>query len=206
MALTVIDLSHHNIIPESLQPARDEGVVGIIHKATEGATYVDDKLQARYHLAKSAGMLWGCYHFLNAGSSGAEQARHFVDTMQVLGVLTDDTLVACDHEDTDAALSLVRDFLLTLRDMVGRMPVIYSGHVLKEQLAGYVGPDFPVRLWLAQYSDNPEVPPGFDDYWLWQYTDTGDVPGIDGPVDLNLFEGGHEQMQAEWAGSIPLTS
>lgn len=200
MSVSVIDLSHYNVIPQSLQNARDEGVLGLIHKATEGSTYVDEKLAARHHLAKDAGMLWGCYHFLNSKSSGEEQARHFVDTMDMQGVLNDDTLVACDHEDTDAALSLVRDFLLSLHERVGRMPVIYSGHVLKEQLADYVGEDIPIRLWLAQYSDNPEVPPGFDDYWLWQFADDGVVSGIDGPVDLNLYEGTEEQLRAEWAG------
>ena len=37
-----IDLSHHNVIPQSLKPAKQSGIVGVIHKATEGTSYVDD--------------------------------------------------------------------------------------------------------------------------------------------------------------------
>jgi lysozyme len=196
----VIDLSHHNVIPESLMAARDYGVRGVIHKITEGSSWVDDKAAARYHLAQEAGLLWGGYHFLNEKSTGANQAKFFVEMMKDIGCIDYKTLVAADHEDTDAALSLLRDFLLTLRDLTSRSPVVYSGHVLKEQLTDYIGPDFPVRLWLAQYGDEAEMPNGFSEYWLWQYTDQGEIPGINGDVDLNHFDGTPSELALQWAG------
>src|SRR5262245_32071305 len=62
-----IDLSHHNTIPESLQDARRSGILGVIHKATEGSSYVDSKVDARFWLARDAGMMWGVYHFVRPG-------------------------------------------------------------------------------------------------------------------------------------------
>lgn len=197
---TIIDLSHHNTIPDDFQLAAESGVVGVIHKATEGTSFVDSELAARYHLALEAGLFWGVYHFLTE-SDPLAQARHFVDTIKDLDVFTDDTLVACDHEDTDATLKLLRQFLLETARLTQRRPVLYSGHILKEQLADYVGPDIPLRLWLAQYGPEAELPPGFSNWWLWQYTDAGQVPGIDPPVDLNHYASTRHNLEIEWAGT-----
>lgn len=196
----VIDLSHHNTIPESLQAAADAGIMGVIHKATEGTSYIDSKVQARYRLAKDAGMLWGIYHFLRPGSMDL-QAANFVDQARALGVLDADTLVAADHEDAGVSLDDLVDFLAVVADMTKRAPVIYSGHVLKDQLKGEA--DYRLnqyRLWLAQYtSGTPTVPPGWPHYWLWQYTDKGSVPGVNPPTDLNDYIGG--ELAREWSGS-----
>ena len=39
-------------------------------------------------------------------------------------------------------------------------------------------------FWLAMYSDQMDYPYRLD---MWQYTCEGTVPGIEGPVDLNLW-------------------
>src|SRR5262245_36356540 len=153
----VIDLSHHNSIPEDLLETKDAGIWGIIHKCTEGDSYVDDKCQARHYLAKQANLLWGCYHFLNSKSSGATQAKFFAETMKRLQIFDKDTLVAADHEDSTVTLEHLREFMVTLRGITRRTVVLYSGHVLKDQLINYVGKDFPPRLWLAQYGNTPTL-------------------------------------------------
>src|SRR5262245_20812442 len=93
----VIDLSHHNVIPSSLIPAKQNGVRGIIHKCTEGTGFVDDKCKARYYLAQKAAMLWGIYHFLRPGDM-QRQANFFYDTAMDLGVLDESTLLVADFE------------------------------------------------------------------------------------------------------------
>lgn len=199
----VIDLSHHNVIPVSLQPARDAGVVGVIHKLTQGTGFADDKCASRRYLAGDAGLLWGVYHFLEPGSIRA-QADHFLTTAEKLDVFDAETLIAVDHEDyqgTHASLAELGEFLTYVEDGFGCSPVIYSGHVLKEQLAGnpWEWAD-AYRLWLAQYASAPTLPSGFEEYWLWQFTDEGTVPGINGNVDCNDYTGTDVELAAEWAG------
>jgi lysozyme len=47
-------------------------------------------------------------------------------------------------------------------------------------------------LWVADYSANPpRLPPGWDDYVVHQYTCNGTIPGVAGPVDINLARWGH---------------
>jgi lysozyme len=193
----VIDLSHHNTVPESLKPARESGIWGVIHKATEGTGFVDSKLGARFALAQDAGMLWGAYHFLRPGNM-AQQADFFVKTM---APYTDyKTLFACDYEVSGITLSDVRDFMDLVEEATGRACVLYSGHVLKEALAKE-NPTWLAerRLWLAQYASSPTVPSGFA-LWLWQYSDKGEVPGITPPTDVNAYAGTVDELEASWSG------
>jgi lysozyme len=202
----VVDLSHHNVIPESLQPANDAGVLGIIHKASEGITYVDPTCDNRLYLAKQAGLLFGTYHFMRPGDPG-EQVAFYYDTVQALQSKAGesrDWLWALDYEDTGVSLDDVVSFLEQLEAVTQQSPVLYSGHVLKDKLAG--NPDSRLtgyRLWIAQYGATLTLPPGWDRYYLWQYSDKGSVPGIQPPTDLNAYAGPVSELLAGWSGSGP---
>ena len=76
----VIDLSHHNGNPDFKKIAAD-GIVGVIHKATQGTKNVDPTYAARRKPALDAGLLWGAYHF-GTGSDGLMQAEHFLDVVK----------------------------------------------------------------------------------------------------------------------------
>lgn len=197
MTPKVIDLSHHNMVAD-LHGAYAMGIRGIVHKATEGRSVKDSKMSARHFLAKQANLLWGVYHFLRPGSMQT-QADWFVKMTR--GVMDDNTLIAADHEDAGVSLASLKEFMERCEQALGRSMVLYSGNVLKEQLRGKAD-QFLVdrRLWLAQYASQPQLPLGWNDYWLWQYTDAGAVDGITGPVDLNQYEGSDFDLIATWSG------
>src|SRR5262245_29309111 len=96
-----IDISHHQTIPESLVPAAQAGIIGVVHKATEGTSYVDDKMDNRRYLAQEAGLLWGLYHFVRGGSMDA-QVDHFLDAAAPYSDAN--TLLALDWEVSDVSL------------------------------------------------------------------------------------------------------
>jgi lysozyme len=192
----VIDLSHHNTIPESLVPAANAGIVGVIHKATEGGSYVDGDVDSRWYLTKEAGMLWGLYHFMRPGDQKAH-AKHFVNVATANG--DQYTLLAADHEDAAVSLTDLKTWLAEVERLTGRKPIIYSGHVLKDQLKGKADATLSTYLlWLAQYSSSPTLPPGFSSTWLWQYSDKGSVPGVQAPTDVNA--GDAADVKARWSG------
>lgn len=194
----VIDLSHHNTIPVGLEEAKAYGIVGCIHKATEGGSYVDSDVDARWFLAQRAGMLWGLYHFMRPGDQ-VLHAQHFVKQAELYGDAN--TLLVADHEDPGVSLDDLLIWLEEVEALTDRVPMVYSGHVLKDQLKGKPDHRFDkYRLWLAQYGNNPVLPPGWMNFWLWQYTDQGSIPGVNPPVDLNA--GDVLQVMAEWSGAI----
>jgi lysozyme len=200
----VIDISHWQDEID-FAAVKASGVIGVIHKCTEGDDYLDptfeerrDKYAARRQSARTIGLLWGAYHFLRPGDM-VEQANWFVRNVD------DDapTLLAADHEDPGVSLDDLKLFLETVRTLTGQRPCVYSGHVIKEQLGG-AGDVFLSRhrLWLAHYSSEPSWPDHtWSTYWLWQYTDTGSCPGVTGNCDLNRFVGDDtDQLVEEWLG------
>src|SRR5262245_33174888 len=201
----IIDLSHWNTVPESLQPAADAGVWGVVHKGSQGITVVDDKLASRAYLAKQAGLLFGTYQFVDTSGSMAEQVAHYVDTVSNAQGEAGDAqrwLWALDWEVEDVSLDNAVAFMEQLEEATGRMPVLYSGHVVKDALQGT--PDDRLsryRLWLAQYASKPTLPPGWPSYWIWQWTDQGEVPGIGAPTDCNDYQCDREQLAQEWTGA-----
>lgn len=195
----VIDLSHHNTVPKDFIAAKNDGIVGVIHKLTEGSSYVDDKVAARYYLAKQAGLAWGLYHFMRPGDM-KKQAEFFIKKAYELEVIDEQTVLVADHEDASVPGQDLKKWLDYVEDRMGRSPVVYSGHVLKDQLAGS-GYRPKRRLWLCHYASKPVLPEGVDKYWMWQYTDKGSIGGLS-PIDLNDI--GNVDMGEflnGWAGS-----
>ena len=208
----VVDISHWNTIigdsysacVSSLTRTKEAGVVGFIHKATESGSYTDDMLKYRSDLCRDVGLKFGTYHFLRSGSMGSQVAFYY-DT--VMSIQKDEGeasqwLFVCDYEDPSVPLSDVADFMDQLDAVTGayQHPVLYTGFALKDKIKA--GQDqsrlTKYALWLAHYSTEPTLPPGWDRYFLWQYSDKASVPGIQAPTDVNAFDGTKEELEAQW--------
>jgi lysozyme len=199
---SVIDISHWNTIDQAgMDGLKAQGVLGVIHKATENADYFDPTYNDRKAMAIKADLLWGAYHFLRPGDMVA-QANWFIDKTG-----NENILLAADHEDAGVTLNDLKLFLITVENLTGQKAVIYSGNVIKEQVGDNMDPMLENhRLWLAHYSDEPVWPTNiWGSYWLWQYTDKGQLEGIDGELDLDAYGG--DEVEApdlieEWAPRI----
>src|SRR5262245_58201134 len=199
----VVDLSHWDEV-DSFEDAKDDGVVGIIHKATESNSYFDPTYTQRKKDALAADLLWGAYHFLRPGNM-KDQAQYFVSKAgKHLG------LYAADHEDGGVSLDDLKTFLREVKRLTGKSPIIYSGNVLKEQLGDRRDSELSqYRLWLAQYTSGaPSWPKAtFPQWWLWQYTEHGECAGIpgdsEGNLDLNKYPGTKQQLAVEWREKVP---
>ena len=62
----VVDLSHHNGNVD-LQQAAGAGIIGVIHKATQGTSGLDPMYVTNRGKAQAAGLMWGAYHFATGG-------------------------------------------------------------------------------------------------------------------------------------------
>ena len=51
-------------------------------------------------------------------------------------------------------------------------------------------------LWIAEYGvDQPKMPEGWTQWHFWQYSDSGQVNGVAGNVDLDVFNGTVEELK-----------
>ena len=193
----VIDIYHGNVVHD-FAALRATGILGVIHKCTEGANYADPLYAARRRQATAAGLLWGAYTF-NTGQDVSAQVAEFFSHAEPDAK----TLMALDFEDnphSQMSLAQAQQFLQTADDKLGRRLVLYSGNRIKDLLGGVANGFFSQhRLWLPQYGPRAVPQVSWHAPWLWQYSETGRLPGTDGAVDLNAYAGSASDLATEWA-------
>jgi lysozyme len=204
----VVDLSHHNGNVDFAQ-AQADGIVGIIHKATQGTSFVDPLYRSRSEPAKAAGLLWGAYHF-GTGADGIEQADFFLRTVQpgpgpdVLLVLD----LEANGQGPSMTLDEARAFVTHIQSITGQWPGLYAGHYLKSLLGSAQDPVLgSCWFWLSQYGPTAVVPPAWPTWTMWQYTDGAlgpdphEVAGI-GRCDRDMFNGSSGDLVQLWTPSV----
>src|ERR1043165_2723197 len=102
----VIDVSHYDDTPDWTKVAA-AGIAAVIHKATQGTSYVDPTFTSARSGVPAAGMLWGAYHFGTGDAEGSDQAKFFLDTVQPDA----HTLCAIDFEPDPSGTSMTLDHL-----------------------------------------------------------------------------------------------
>jgi len=219
----VVDLSHFNRVND-FAAARESGIIGVIHKASEGGDWVDPLYTQRRAQAEAAGLLWGAYHFGTFQRSGAEQAAMFLATVQP----DPHTLIALDLELNERNPSNTMDitraeaFVRAIQNATGRLPVLYvhpawaDGEAMGGRgrtLGGVIRPGSMLAacdLWLADYRNRPELPSAWAGrgWLLWQYAGDGAAGGSFKPrtrlvsginsCDRNLFAADRASLIAYW--------
>lgn len=214
----VVDLYHGDTIA-SMSAMKKAGIVGIIHKASQGDGSHDFAYAARRKSwlngepaivdGKEVPPLWGAYHF-NTGEPIESQVDNFFLHAQP----DEHTLMVLDFEDNRASNMTIfqcRSFLMLADAKLGCSLTLYSGNRLKDLIGHVELADVQFlathRLWLCQYGPKAITPRGFSKYWLWQKWADGygpkpipSVPGLHAGADLSVYEGTAEQLTAEWTG------
>ena len=158
-------------------------------KATEGLSHIDPNFALNWLDLQEAGMRRGAYHFFRPEISGKDQAFHFINTVELIGgdlppVLDIEVIGQLSSEELVAQ---VQDWLELAELHYEVKPILYSGQKFyNRHLAGRFD-DYP--LWLARYAEKAPVAACGRAFQFWQYADNGQLSGIEGDVDLNIFAG-----------------
>lgn len=216
-ASVIIDLSHYDTVVD-FPAIKGSGIEAVIHKATEGTYFKDDKYTERKEEAKSKGLLWGAFH-LATGEAADEQATYFLNFAEC----GDNDLIAIDcekHEKIgksvnvpDLSYTILRDLIVVIREKVGRLPVIYGGGSLLTEIASV--PNDPnlnlCPLWFSDYPGDPgatmptaPLPNAWDAWTMWQYAAGGAganprlIEGINAYYDRSTYNGTRENLLNVW--------
>lgn len=199
----MIDVSHHNGVAD-WAAVRRAGVVAVIHKASEGATFRDPAHDERRRAVEAEGLLWGSYHY-SSGASVEAQVRNYLAAASP----ADDELICLDFEASSAGRDMdhaeMEEFVERLRAEIGRAPVIYGGTRLRRVLKTVTGSSVGAcPLWYRWLDGTPRrVPTVWKSWTFWQYTngksgaEPHEVDGV-GPVDRNIFNGSQAEFYARW--------
>jgi len=183
-------------------------------KATEHTGYKSPEFTRQWLGAKEAGLLRGAYHFWAPDMGPAkQQAEFFVRVMGPLGPgdlppVLDVEWVAKERMPKlpkgEALIAWIRAWCERVEELTGRWPVIYTGpQFWKEFLlaagleCAQVLSSWP--LWCAAYAASlPDAPMKSMPDWkwtFWQFTGSGQVPGVSGHCDVNLFRGSLDDLR-----------
>jgi lysozyme len=188
-----LDVSHYQGTIDWDQVAK-AGMAFAFIKATEGTTNFDPQLQTNWNGANAAGLLRGAYHFYEPGADPHQQAVHFLSVVQPEpGELPPVLDVEMPGESSEI-ISGIEVWLTTVEQAIGKTPILYTNPSFWTGLGVSSFGRFP--LWIAEYGvASPKVPDGWSTWTFWQDSENGTVPGIDGPVDLDLFQGTLQELQ-----------
>ena len=189
-----IDVSKHNGEIDFDQVS-DDNYQFVFIKASEGKTYQDDAFERNYAGARDAGLKVGANHFFRKNRSGKEQADNFLNVIKgkpmdlPLVIDLEDDWGNGVNIDRKLALERVLDMINILSDK-GYPVMIYTnldgyGKYYKDMLGDH-------DLWLCSFTSPdllPEMP-----HCIQQFSHEGNVAGVKGDVDLNVFRG----TKKEW--------
>ena len=166
-------------------------------KSTEGTSVTNKFFAADYRDAKRNGFLTGAYHFYSTKSTGYSQARFFLSHTIIR---KGDLPPVLDIEPTDAAIAKmggvqrmfgsIRIWLEMVEQQTGLRPILYLGQRFVKKYLDEA-PDIKQNydVWIARYGEfKPDV-----HLLFWQLTPNGRVSGIHGEVDINVFNGYHDE-------------
>lgn len=184
---------------QNVSGTADYPVSFVYIKSTEGTTirnrfYLKDYIDARKH-----GIRTGAYHFWSVRSSGAQQATHFIrNTLFRSG----DLPPVLDVEPSDAQIQMmggeekmfahIRTWLKMVERHTGVKPILYVNQMfVNKHLSKQTDLKRDYGVWIARYSEyKPDVKLTY-----WQLCPDGRVAGIQGDVDINVFNGYQSQFE-----------
>lgn len=189
-----IDVSNHNGTVDWKAVAQADYQFAYV-KASEGKTHRDNAFRRNVQSAREAGLLVGAYHFFRKNREGADQARNLLRAIDGLAL---DLPLVVDVEDWDNdRWQDDKQVQQRLKAMIDAL--IRSGHRVMIYTNGdgydkYYLPNYAnMDLWLCSFR-SPDALRNTHRHRIQQYSHWGEVPGVKGDVDLNVFMG----TQTEW--------
>ena len=163
-------------------------------RATAGNDAVDRRFKRNWEGAKKNKMIRGAYHYYRPNENSLEQAELFIKTVRLqkgdLPPVLDIEKLPKNQSMTNLKKGL-RRWLQAIENHYKVKPIIYTGEkyyddFLKEEFSDFL-------FWIANYNFYREEIQ--DDWLFWQFTERAAVPGIEGNVDVNIYNGDLQQLQ-----------
>ncbi len=164
-------------------------------RATVGMDRPDKKFAENWHALHTKSFVRGAYHYYRPNENSTQQAELFIKNVVLK---KGDLPPVLDIEQLPTKQSLkqlkvgLKNWLQLVEAHYGIKPVVYSGanfytQFLKEDFQGYT-------FWIANY--NFFVENMQSDWRFWQFTEKASILGIEGSVDVNIFNGTEAELQS----------
>ncbi len=193
-----IDVSHHqgDIDWSKLRHAtiNQYPIRFVFVKATEGTDYLDENFNENFFQAKENNFIRGAYHYFLPSKPALEQARYFLKQVHLEEGDLPPVLDFEEHGNL-TALQIKNEaltWLKTVEKKTKTKPIIYTNYDFKKNFLNDSSfNEYP--YWIAHYYVDTLQYKG--KWRFWQHTDHGTLYGINGAVDLNIYNGSMYDLQ-----------
>ncbi|MQP24785.1 glycoside hydrolase family 25 protein [Flavobacterium sp. LMO8] len=157
-------------------------------RATAGKNKVDKRFKENWKASKERELIRGAYHYYRPNENSIAQAENFIKNVKLE---KGDLPPVLDIEKLPKSQSIdslkvgLRRWLKKVEKHYKVKPIIYSGESYYTDFLKKEFSDYP--LWIANYNfwrNDLE-----SDWQFWQFTEKAQIQGIEGMVDLNIFNG-----------------
>lgn len=163
-------------------------------RATAGKDKVDSQFQNNWAAAKKHHFIRGAYHYYRPNENSIAQADFFIKNVKLRKgdlppVLDIERLPK--NQSLDSLKIGLRRWLEKVDAHYKVKPIIYTGEkyyedFLKKEFSEYT-------FWIANY--NFFVEEIKDDWLFWQFTEKASIEGINGRVDVNIYNGTPKMLE-----------
>ena len=198
-----IDISRHNKAINWAKVKRT-GVDFAFIKATEGRDDMDIRFREFWRDSKRAGVPRGAYHFYYFCAPPEAQADNYIRVVPksdsslppILDVEWNPKSPTCTKRPkASVVVNRLQRWLSKIERHYGQKPIIYTTvDFYRDNLASGALPGY--HYWLRSVKAEPKYVYGKRPWVFWQYTGTGSIPGVEGPVDINVFKDGRMKWKA----------
>ncbi len=177
------------------------GIAFAFIKATDGTTVADRRFAIHWRQSKAARVLRGAYHFFRPQLDPEAQAKFFLERLnedygELPPVLDVESLsTGISSEQVIAGAKRWIDFISAV---IHRKAILYTGSAFWRNTLRNSTALADCPLWVAHYTSgpNPLVPSAWPKWTFWQFSQRGKMAGIEGFVDLDVFNGTAAELEA----------
>lgn len=154
---------------------------------------MDEHFNYNFYQAKKNDLIRGTYHFFVPDIDPVKQAQFYLHQVHLEpGDLP--PVLDVEHIGKSSTKELqrnVKKWLDIVEKRYGVKPILYTGFKFREKyLSDPLFDQYP--FWIAHYHV-PELQ--YKGEWkFWQHTDCGQLEGIKGDVDCNIFNGSLQEL------------
>ncbi len=189
-----IDVSHYQRTID-WETVSHQDIDFVFVKASEGETYQDSFFVRNWVGIDNLNIIKGAYHFFYPSLDVDKQVHNFSSIVQLD---TGDLPPVLDFEhignlSKPEIVTKLKHWLTKIEAHYNIRPIIYTNYKLYKK---YIHGDFEgFPIWIARYNSEAPYLKRSSNWQFWQYGDRGEVHGIKGDVDLNVFHSNLEELK-----------
>jgi lysozyme len=187
-----IDVSQYQGTIDWSKLKKEEKPDFVIIRATAGKDNKDNRFDKNWKAAGEQEILRGAYHYYRPDENSAEQANFFIKNVKLN---EGDLPPVLDIEKYSRVQSLTSlktgllNWLKIVEEHYDVTPILYTYNKFYTSTIIHDERFDKYPLWIAWYNVNGNPDDITSNWVFWQFSDQGRVKGIEGDVDLNVFNG-----------------